>query len=55
MICSDMIVVNAFINKSVNRNGCTAWHRPSQGGSKGPCPPKMLRKYSQFVLWEAFF
>jgi len=26
-----MIVINAFIKKSVNRNGCTAWHRRSQG------------------------
>jgi len=25
MICSDMIVVNAFIKKNVNRNGRTAW------------------------------
>jgi len=35
-----MIVVNAFIKKSINRNGCTAWNRRSQdGGPKGPCPP----------------
>jgi len=24
-MCLDMIVVNAFIKKRVNRNGCTAW------------------------------
>jgi len=24
-------------------------------GSKGPCTPKIFRKYSHFVLWEAFF
>jgi len=50
-----MIVVNAFIKKSVNRNGCTAWHRRSQGGPKGPWPPQMFKKYSHFVLGEAFF
>jgi len=22
---------------------------------KEPCPPKIFRKYSHFVLWEAFF
>jgi len=38
-----MIVVNAFIEKNVSRNGCTAWHRRSQGRTaKGPCPPKFL-------------
>jgi len=30
-------------------------HRHSQGGAKGPCPPKMFGKYSHFVLWKAFF
>jgi len=29
-----MILVNAFIKKSVNRNGCAAWHRRSQGGQR---------------------
>jgi len=24
-MCLDMIVVNAFIKKNVNRNGCTGW------------------------------
>jgi len=24
-----MIVVNAFVKKSVNRNGCTAWQLPT--------------------------
>ena len=37
----------------VSRIG-TLQHRPSQGGSKGPCTP-IVRKYSHFVLWEAFF
>jgi len=32
-----------------------SWHRRSQRGPKGPCPPQMFRKYSHFVLWEAFF
>ena len=41
MIRSDMIVVNTFIKKSVNRNGCTAWHRRSQG-SRGTMPPTFL-------------
>ena len=41
MICSDMIVVNAFMKKSVNRNGCTAWHRRSRG-SKRAMAPKFL-------------
>jgi len=44
-----MIVVNAFIKKSVNRSGCTAWHRRSQGGQKVHAP-QMFRKYSDFVL-----
>jgi len=34
-----MIVVNAFIKKDVSLNGCTAWHRRSQGG-KGAKTPK---------------
>ena len=25
-------------------------HRRSKGGSKEPCPPKIFRKYSHFVL-----
>jgi len=37
----------------VSRIG-TLQHRPSQGGSKGPCT-QIVRKYSHFVLWEAFF
>jgi len=38
-----MIVVNAFIKKSINRNGCTAWNRRSQdGGQRGHAPPKFL-------------
>jgi len=24
-------------------------------GAKGPMPPQFFRKYSHFVLWEAFF
>jgi len=36
-----MIVVNAFIKKSVNRNGCAAWHRRSQGGERGHAPQKI--------------
>jgi len=34
-----MVVVNAFIKKRVNRNGCTACHRRSQGGQRGHDPP----------------
>jgi len=26
----------------------------TKGETKGPCPP-IFRKYSHFVLWEAFF
>ena len=42
MMCSNMIVVNAFIKNSVNRNGFTDWHRRSQGEQKGHDPPKFL-------------
>ena len=42
MICSNMIVVNAFIKKCVNRNGCTDWHRRSQGMQRGHDPHKFL-------------
>ena len=42
MICSTMIVVNAFIKKCVNRNGCTDWHRRSQGMQRGHEPHKFL-------------
>jgi len=45
-----MIVVNAFIKKSVNRNGFTAWHRRSQAGDKGYMALLIFRKYSHFVL-----
>jgi len=46
-----MIVVNAFIKKNVNRNGCTAWHTRSQGRAKGAMfSPKIFGKYSRFVL-----
>jgi len=30
-------------------------HRCSQWGPKGPCLPENFKKYSHFVLWEAFF
>jgi len=33
-----MIVFNAFIEKSVNRNGCTDWHRRNRGEAKGAMP-----------------
>jgi len=48
-----MIVVNAFIKKSVYRNGCTAsWHRRSRGGTKGSMPPtKVLENI--VILWFA--
>jgi len=40
-----MIVVNAFIKRSVTRNGCTAWHRRSQAmrGQRVHGPPKFLK------------
>jgi len=52
-----MIVVNAFIKKSVYRNGCTAsWHRRSRGGDQRVhAPHQSFRKYSHFVVCEAFF
>jgi len=35
-----MIVVSTFIKKRVNRNGCTAWYRRSQGvGQRVHVPP----------------
>ena len=49
-----MIVVNTFIKKSVNRNGCTARHRRSQGGAKGPCPQKFLENIV-FLCFERRF
>jgi len=30
-------------------------HRRSQEGQRGHGPPQIFRKYSHFVLWEAFF
>jgi len=27
----------------------------ARGGPKGPCPSKIIGKYSHFVFWEAFF
>jgi len=29
-----MIVVKTFVKQSVNRIGCTAWHRRSQGARR---------------------
>jgi len=37
-----MVVVNAFIKKSVNRNSCTAWHRRSQGGGQRVHGPRFI-------------
>jgi len=37
-----MIVVNAFIKKSVDRNGCAAWHRRSRWVQRGHDSPKFL-------------
>jgi len=55
MICSDMIVVNAFIKKSVNRNGCTAWHMRSQGGTKGAIAPKQFLENYVILSFEKRF
>jgi len=40
-----MIVVNAFIKKTVNWNGCTVWHRPNQGGTEGTYPPHFQKTW----------
>jgi len=50
-----MIVVNAFIKKSVSRNGCTAWHRRSQGGQRGHVPQKFLENIVILCFERRYF
>jgi len=50
----ELCYLNLFRQNSKFKSGRAA-HKRGQEGQKGPWRPKIFRKYSHFVLWEAFF